>query len=36
MSDVIVVGGGHNGLVCAAYLLRGGSSVTVVEGNDQL
>jgi phytoene dehydrogenase-like protein len=36
MTDVIVVGGGHNGLVCAAYLLRGGKSVTVVEGNDDV
>jgi beta-carotene ketolase (CrtO type) len=36
MSDVIVVGGGHNGLVCAAYLLRSGKSVTVVEGNAHL
>ena len=24
--DCIVVGGGHNGLVCAAYLARGGRS----------
>jgi phytoene dehydrogenase-like protein len=22
--DVIVIGGGHNGLVCAAYLARAG------------
>lgn len=29
--DVIVVGGGHNGLVCAAYLARAGLSVLVVE-----
>ena len=31
MLDVVVVGGGHNGLVCAAYLARAGLSVTVVE-----
>ena len=29
--DVIVVGGGHNGLVCAAYLAKAGRSVLVVE-----
>jgi phytoene dehydrogenase-like protein len=31
MPDVVVIGGGHNGLVCAAYLARAGRSVTVVE-----
>ena len=29
--DVIVAGGGHNGLVCAAYLGRAGQRVAVVE-----
>jgi phytoene dehydrogenase-like protein len=29
--DVVIVGGGHNGLVCAAYLARAGLSVKVVE-----
>lgn len=29
--DVVVVGGGHNGLVCAAYLARAGLDVAVVE-----
>jgi phytoene dehydrogenase-like protein len=29
--DVIVAGGGHNGLVCAAYLARAGRRVAVLE-----
>jgi len=29
--DAIVVGGGHNGLVCAAYLARGGMRTLLVE-----
>src|SRR5690606_7274432 len=29
--DVLLVGGGHNGLVCAAYLARAGLTVTVLE-----
>jgi phytoene dehydrogenase-like protein len=34
VSDVIVVGGGHNALICAAYLAEAGLSVTVLEGRD--
>ncbi|HWA90032.1 MAG TPA: NAD(P)/FAD-dependent oxidoreductase [Rhizomicrobium sp.] len=30
-SDVVIVGGGHNGLVCAFYLARAGLKVTVLE-----
>jgi len=29
--DVVIIGGGHNGLVCAAYLAGAGLSVTVLE-----
>jgi phytoene dehydrogenase-like protein len=29
--DVVIIGGGHNGLVCAAYLAAQGASVCVVE-----
>lgn len=34
LSDVIVVGAGHNALVSAAYLAEAGLSVTVLEGRD--
>lgn len=29
--DVVIIGAGHNGLVCAAYLLKAGYSVLVLE-----
>jgi len=32
--DVIIAGGGHNGLICAAMLVREGLSVLVAERND--
>lgn len=31
LADVVVIGGGHNGLTAAAYLARAGKSVIVVE-----
>jgi phytoene dehydrogenase-like protein len=36
MTDTIIIGGGHNGLVCAAYLAKAGQKVTVLEAADQL
>jgi len=33
-ADVIVVGGGHNGLICAAYLARAGLDTLLVEARD--
>jgi phytoene dehydrogenase-like protein len=31
LSDVLIIGGGHNGLVCGAYLAAAGLKVTVLE-----
>jgi phytoene dehydrogenase-like protein len=36
MREVVIVGGGHNGLVCAAYLARAGHDVLVLERRDVL
>jgi len=32
--EVIIIGGGHNGLTCGAYLAKAGLQVTVVEAED--
>ncbi|MDR2011605.1 MAG: NAD(P)/FAD-dependent oxidoreductase [Rhodanobacter sp.] len=32
--DALLIGGGHNGLVCAAYLARAGFKVTLLERRD--
>lgn len=34
--EVVIIGGGHNGLVCAAYLAKAGKKVTVLEAADQV
>ena len=34
--DAVIVGGGHNGLVCAAYLARAGKRVLVLERRAEL
>ncbi len=34
--DVVVVGGGHNGLTCAAYLARAGKRALVLEAREQI
>src|SRR5947209_19947482 len=34
--DVIIVGAGHNGLACAAYLARAGQRVLVIESRTRV
>ena len=35
-SEVVVVGGGHNGLVCAAYLARLGFDTILIEARSSV
>jgi phytoene dehydrogenase-like protein len=34
--DVVIIGGGHNGLACAAYLARTGLDVLLLERREVL
>jgi len=34
--DVVIIGGGHNGLVAATYLARAGKSVRILEANQEI
>ena len=34
--DVLIVGGGHNGLTCAYYLARAGKKVLVLEARERI
>ncbi|MGA1144939.1 MAG: FAD-dependent oxidoreductase, partial [Ilumatobacteraceae bacterium] len=34
--DAVIVGGGHNGLVCAAYLAKAGQRVVVIEARSEV
>jgi len=33
--DVIIIGGGHNGLICGSYLAKSGQKVLILEANQK-
>ena len=35
-NTIVIIGGGHNGLVCAAYLAKAGKNVTVLEASEEV
>ena len=35
-NPVVIVGGGHNGLVCASYLARAGRKVQILEARQSV
>jgi len=35
-NNIVIIGAGHNGLVCAAYLAKAGKKVTVIEAASQV
>lgn len=35
-NNIVIIGGGHNGLVCAAYLAKAGRKVTVLEASEEV
>ena len=35
-AEAIVIGGGHNGLICAAYLAKAGVNTILVEARDSV
>ena len=36
LQPIVIIGGGHNGLVCAAYLTKAGREVLVLEAHEQV
>ena len=36
IKDIVLIGGGHNGLICAAYLARAGIDTLVVEARGDI